>query len=115
MGLRYALRSMGCRVKGGSRVYSDNLGVCQSAAIHSSVLKKKHCAVAYAVCREAVASGAVVIGKFGTHDNVADMATKALGKQPHQTLQRGLFETEAWAAATITGKYARGVEKGKTT
>ena len=43
-----------------------------------STLKKKHHAIAYHRCREAVAAGTVRVAKQGTDKNLADLFTKIL-------------------------------------
>jgi hypothetical protein len=97
-GLRLTLRSMGVAVPGASVVFSDNLGVVQSSAIHSSAIKKKHVSISYHVVREFIASGVVEVVKIHTSDNVADIATKALGATTHHRMCRPLFDQPTWIA-----------------
>ena len=54
--VRYALRMLGINIEQTSTMYGDNLSVVLNTTIPSSVLKKKHNAIAYHRVREAAAS-----------------------------------------------------------
>ncbi|GMI32613.1 hypothetical protein TrCOL_g880 [Triparma columacea] len=75
---RRLLRSMGIPVQGHARILGDNLGMIQSATLAASALKKKALGVAYHMCREGVAMGAMLFYKVKSQDNIADALTKAL-------------------------------------
>jgi hypothetical protein len=83
--MRFNCRSLGMKITKATKIYGDNLGVVNNCTSDSSMLKKKHVAVAYHLVREAVAAGMVEIRKIGTQDNLADMFTKGL---PATTLNR---------------------------
>jgi len=53
----------------------------QNACKYSSPLKKKHLAICYHRCREAIAAGIVDVGHIDTGMNLADICTKALAGQ----------------------------------
>ena len=76
--VRYMLRCLGVKVLYSSIMCGDNLGVIQNCSIPSSLLKKKHVAIAYHKTREAAASGIIHPVKTMSHDNFADLLTKAL-------------------------------------
>ena len=77
-GLRYKLRMMGVEVEGPTSVYCDNNSVVTSCTRTESVLKKKHCAIAYHRTREAVAASIVRICHEMGETNLADIFTKCL-------------------------------------
>ena len=79
---RFLLRSMGLKVSGPSALYGDNLGMIMNVYEYRSPLKKKHLAICYHRCREAVAAGIIVAGKIHTKLNLSDILTKAL-PAPH--------------------------------
>jgi hypothetical protein len=110
LGLRLALRALGVPVKSASMVYSDNLGVVQSASVHSSAIKKKHVSISYHVVREMVASGAIGVAKIGTEHNVADLATKALGRIAFHRLIAALFQLQEWIERLRNGDQKTGVK-----
>ena len=76
--LRYTLRSFGIPVTKPSYMYGDNLGMLQSCTIPDGTLKKKHCAISYHICREAVAAGIIAPRKVTTSINQSDACTKSL-------------------------------------
>ena len=78
MATRFLLRSLGIPVVGATPLYGDNLGMIQNACKYSSPLKKKHLAICYHRCREAIAAGIVDVGHIDTGMNLADICTKAL-------------------------------------
>jgi hypothetical protein len=56
-GLRYKLRMMGIPLDGSTSVFCDNEGVVKNTTAPESPLKKKHVAICYHRCREALAAG----------------------------------------------------------
>jgi len=89
--LRYKLRMMGIQIEDTTNVLSDNQAVVINTQFPSSNLKKKHNAVAYHKCREAVAAGIVRTGHIPSKDNIADILTKPKGGSDYYRLLRGLL------------------------
>ena len=54
-GLIFKLQMLGVPISGPARVFCDSESVVKSSTFPESVLKKKHCAIAYHKVREAVA------------------------------------------------------------
>jgi hypothetical protein len=77
-GLRYKLRMMGVEIDGPTNMFCDNESVVANATKPDSVLKKKHCAIAYHRVREAEAAEVVRIAWEDTKTNLADIFTKIL-------------------------------------
>ena len=77
-GLRYKLRMMGIPCDFPSYIYGDNQSVLVNSSVPTSVLKKKSCSIAYHFVREGVAADEWRMTYISTHDNVADLFTKAL-------------------------------------
>ena len=86
--LRYKLRMFGVPLDGAASMLSDNEAVVKNSTAPESTLKKKHNAISYHRCREAVAAGMVRIAKVGTKDNLADLATKSLPAPQRSKLVR---------------------------
>jgi hypothetical protein len=62
-----------------STVLSDNQSIIVNTQLPTSNLKKKHNAVAYHKCREAVAAGIIRTGHINGVCNISDILTKSLG------------------------------------
>lgn len=77
-GLRYKLRMMGIPIAGPSYIFGDNKSVITNSSKPESVLNKKANHICYTAVREAVAMGECLIAHIGTHDNLADLATKII-------------------------------------
>jgi len=77
-GLRYKLRMFGIPIDGETAVLCDNESVVKNTTAPESTLKKKHTAIAYHRCREAVAAGVIDVGFVRSKENLADLATKTL-------------------------------------
>jgi hypothetical protein len=77
-GLRFKLRAMGLPMAGPANGFCDNQSVVLNATLPSSTLKKKHNAVNYHKCREAIASGTVRLAKEPGETNLSDICTKLL-------------------------------------
>ena len=75
--VRYMLRCLGVKVEYASLLCGDNEGVIVNATISSSLLKKKHVAIAYHQTREAAAAGIIHPIKIKGERNIADVMTKA--------------------------------------
>ena len=76
--LRYKIRMFGVPIDGPTNMFCDNEAVCKNTTLPESTLKKKHHAIAYHRCREAVAAKTVRVAKEGTQTNLADLFTKLL-------------------------------------
>ena len=66
----------------------DNKSVVINTTIPSSVLKKKHCTIAYHQTREAVAARAIRFCHIESEINVADVLTKPLPNPVFHSLIR---------------------------
>ena len=77
-GLLYKVKMLGVPIDGPTRVLCDNQSVVINGSFPESVLKKKHCSVAYHIVRETVAAGTVEIYWEETNSNLADLFTKVL-------------------------------------
>ncbi|KAI2513608.1 Reverse transcriptase (RNA-dependent DNA polymerase) [Fragilaria crotonensis] len=75
----YMLRCLGVPVSTPTALYGDNFGVIQSAEIPEGELKKKHIAISYHYVREAITARIVNARWCRSHENFADVCTKALG------------------------------------
>ena len=86
--MRYSLRMLGIPVEKTSLMLGDNLSVVLNTTIPSSILKKKHNAIAYHRVREAVAAGIVHFAHIDSKENLADMLTKSVNKATFYDLTR---------------------------
>jgi hypothetical protein len=77
--IRYMLRCLGVPVTKPTNLYGDNFGVIQSATIPDGKLKKKHVAISYHYVCEAIAASYINAIWVKSHENFADVCTKALG------------------------------------
>ena len=77
-GLRYKIKMFGIPMEGPARVLCDNQSVVKNNSFPESVLKRKHCSIAYHVVQEAVATGKLLIYWENTKSNLADLFTKVL-------------------------------------
>jgi len=89
--LRYKLRMFGVPIDGATTMLSDNEAVVRNTTAPESVLKKKHNAISYHRCREAVAAETVQIAKVPSKSNLADIATKALPAPQRKYLVRQIL------------------------
>lgn len=80
--IRSMLRCLGIPVSRPTKLYGDNKGSIQSANIPDGELKKKHIAISYHYVREAIAAKIVDVIHIFSHENFADICTKALPKHP---------------------------------
>ena len=78
---RYVLRMLGVPVDGPVLMLGDNNSVVLNTTVPSSVLKKKHNAIAYHRVREAIAAKIVRFCHIASHTNIADVLTKPLDFQ----------------------------------
>ena len=77
-GLRYKLRMFGVTIDGPCNVFCDNDGVVLSTTNPDSKLTKKHAAINYHRCREAISAKTIVVAKEDTKTNISDCLTKLL-------------------------------------
>ena len=81
------LQMMRVEMLGPTCVCKDNMSVIHNTQHQESMLKKKSKSICYHAIRESVAVGGSLTGHMSTHDNPADLATKALsGGQKHNGL-----------------------------
>ena len=76
--LKYKLRMLGIPLDEPAWGFCDNASVVTSATIPSSVLKKKHNAIAYHKVRESIACGSITLMHEPGETNLADVLTKTL-------------------------------------
>jgi len=76
--MRYKLRMLGMPVDGPAWGFCDNASVVTNSTIPSSVLKKKHNAIAYHKVRESIAAKSIVLMHEPGETNLADILTKTL-------------------------------------
>jgi hypothetical protein len=70
----------------------DNMSVVLNTTVPSSVLKKKHNAIAYHQVREAIAEMMMRLASIKSEENVSDVLTKALSHEKfHYLMKRWLF------------------------
>ena len=84
--LRIKLRYFGVPIHGPANVLADNESVVRNTRDFESTLHKKHNAIAYHRCREAVAAGIIRVGKVHTDYNLADAFTKPLTAAKREAL-----------------------------
>ena len=90
-GLRYKLKMLGVPVEGETRVLCDNQSVIKNGSFPESVLRKKHCSVAYHVVREHVAAKKILIFYENSKSNLADLFTKVLNLESRIRLLKGML------------------------
>jgi hypothetical protein len=74
--VRYMLRSLGVALDGPALMLGDNMSVVLSTTVPSSVLKKKHNAIAYHLLREAIVARIMRFAYIKSVENVSDVLTK---------------------------------------
>ena len=67
-------------------VFCDMESVTKNTRNLESTLSKKHNAIAYHLCQEAVAAGIIRVAKEDTATNLADLLTKAMSKERREDL-----------------------------
>jgi hypothetical protein len=89
---RNTLRFLGVPIDGPALMLGDNQSVVLSTSVPSSILKKKHNAIAYHRIREAIAAGIIEFVHIDTTENCADILTKPLaGLAFHRLVKPLLF------------------------
>lgn len=84
--IRYMLRCLGVPVTKPTDLFGDNRSVFQSAGIPDGELKKKHVAISYHYVREAIAAKIVNSFWVQSEANLADICTKALGREKFRAI-----------------------------
>ena len=84
--LRAKLYWFGIPVDGPADVYADNESMVKCTRDFDTTLNKKHNAISYHYCRQAVAAEVIRTGKVHTDFNIADPYTKALTAPKRNTL-----------------------------
>ena len=72
-------------------MFCDNNAVVLNTSKPDSTLSKKHNAINYHICREAVAAGIMRVAKEDTLTNIADAFTKLLSYSRKMYLLGGLL------------------------
>jgi hypothetical protein len=86
------LRSLGVDLDGPTRMLGDNMSVVLNTSVPSSVLKKKHNAIAYHRVREAIAAKVMRFAYVKSDENVSDILTKPLSNEKlHYLVKNWLF------------------------
>ena len=89
MALRYKLRMFGVPIDGPARIFCDNEAVYKNSSDPASTLKRRHQSVAYHLCREAVASGIILVHHEDGDSNLADILTKSTLSRERRKHLRG--------------------------
>ena len=90
VGLRIKCKCFGIPIEGPTNVFSDNEAVYKNVSNPTSTLAKKHNAINYHICREAVAAGIMRHAKEDTETNIADALSKLMPYSKKQDLIGGL-------------------------
>ena len=88
---RYILKILGVKIDGPALLLGDNKSVVLNTTVPSSILKKKHNAIAYHRVREAVAAGIMQFVHIDTDMNYADLLTKPLAPSKFQGFVKDLL------------------------
>jgi hypothetical protein len=90
--VRFMLRSFGVALDGPTLMLGDNMSVVLNTSAPSSVLKKKHNAIAYHCVREAIAAKVMRFAYVKSEENVSDILTKPLSNAKfHHLVKNWLF------------------------
>jgi hypothetical protein len=93
--VRFMLRSLGVALDGPALIIGDNMSVVLNTTALSSVLKKKHNAIAYHRVREAIAARIMRFAYIKSEENVSDVLTKRLiNDKFHYLMKRWLFRSK---------------------
>jgi hypothetical protein len=84
---------LGERVTKPTHIVGDNRSVILNSTVPSSLLKKKHIAIAYHKTREAAVAGIVHPLKTKGDWNFTDVCTKSQTRKIHATLVGGMMRT----------------------
>jgi hypothetical protein len=90
--IRYMIRSLGVALDGPALMLGDNLSVILNTTFPTSVLKKKHNAIAYDRVREAIAARIMSFAYIKSEENVSDVLKKPFSNDKFNNLmKRWLF------------------------
>jgi hypothetical protein len=90
--IRYMLRSLRVTLDGPALMLGDNLSVVLNTTVPSSVLKKKHNAIAYHRVREAIVASIMRFAYIKSEENVSDVLKKPLSNEKfHYLMKSWLF------------------------
>ena len=90
-GIRYKLKMFGVPIDGPARVMCDNQSIVKNGSFPESVLRKKHCSIAYHVVHENIASGSMLLYWESSEINLADLFTKVLPYDKRTRLISGML------------------------
>ena len=76
--MRIKLKCFGIPIDGHCDVFCDNEAVFKNVSRLESTLRKKHNAINYHICREAVAAKIMCAAKEDTNTNISDALTKLM-------------------------------------
>jgi hypothetical protein len=86
------LRSLGVDLDGPTLMLGDNMSAVFDTSVPSSILKKKHNAIAYHRVREATAAKVMSFAYVKSEENVSDILTKPLNNEKfHYLVKNWLF------------------------
>ena len=85
-GLRFKLHSFGIPIDRPTDVFCNNEAVTKTSSNPSTTLAKKHNAVAFHKCREAVAMGMIRVAHEPTKTNISDLLTKTKARVDRKRL-----------------------------
>jgi hypothetical protein len=90
--VRYMLLSLGVALEGPESMLRDNMSVVLNTTVPSSVLKKKHNAIAYHRVKEAIAARIIRFAYIKSEENVSYLLTKSLRNEKfHYLMKKWLF------------------------
>ena len=89
--VRYMLQSLGVALDGPALMLGDSMLVVLNTSVPSSVLKKKHNAIAYHLVREAIAAKVLSFAYIRSEENMSDILTKPLANQAFYYLAKKLL------------------------
>ena len=75
-----------------ARIFYDNKSVVMNTSFATSVLKKKHCAVAHGKVKSAIACGIALVYYKKSNSNIADLLTKVLPYLKREKLVRCIMD-----------------------
>ena len=90
--VRFMLRSLGVDLDVPTLMLGDTMSLILNTSVPSSVLKKKHNAIAYHQVREAIAAKFMRFAFARSEENVSDILTKPLSNEKfHYLMKKWLF------------------------